>query len=303
MIGTPIRHAVDPRETATRPKKRTPVKKKPKTGEEVVVNNHLALFLMEDMPYDQQTYPQGTPPPSQTPSETRPESLEALLAELPDLGEEEEEVKQPENTLPVYEGWAPGEYPQGIPPSPPPSSSPTGGIVVTCPIHEFPLHHNVSQRGWAYVQCLEEGCPFWCAEEDAISLTMEWRLQVCDDVKDGPFTCLCDKPYKIVLCRNSARGNRGRLFLTCKQTPQCRFFQWADTPRDRKAIRAHHEVNGNTYSRETTERRKRASFRYAPRPPPKRARYDPLAEGRRRIALSYWVDRDCVNCDGSFSPD
>lgn len=104
---------MDPREAATKLKNRSAVKKKPKTREEVV-KNHLELSIMEDMPYDQQKYPHGPLPsnPSQAPSETRLDTLEALLPNLPDLGEEE---KQEEN-LPSYEeevvdeGWAPGEY-------------------------------------------------------------------------------------------------------------------------------------------------------------------------------------------------
>lgn len=150
------------------------------------------------------------------------------------------------------------------------------------------------------MHCFEAGCPVWYAEEDAIPVTMEWRLRACDDVKIGGFTCLCDKPYKIAVCKNSARGNRGPLFFNCKETPQCDIFQWADTPRDREAIRAHHEVNGNTYSRENREQKKRASFRYVPRPPPlpKRSRHYHTSHAvqiEEAMRSAGWINKDYQN--------
>ena len=101
----------------------------------------------------------------------------------------------------------------------------------------------------------------WASGDNGVAICTEWDWQACDDVKGGPFTCHCDKPYKLVVCQNSDKGNVGRLFLTCRQDPPCKFFQWADQERPRKAIRAHREVTGNTYSRENRLRRETDIYR------------------------------------------
>ena len=136
-----------------------------------------------------------------------------------------------------------------IPPIPPTEDP------LRCPIHYIALQPKVSERGWSYVQCEEKGCPIWSAKDSAPQLCSEWEMQACEDVRDGPFTCYCDRPYKLVISQKSDKGNQGRLFLTCRQDPRCRFFQWADQPRERKHIRLHHELCGNTYSRENRWRR------------------------------------------------
>ena len=177
------------------------------------------------------------------------QAMQELVRELPDY---ETEVLE-EGDAPL----GPGEYPGSIPDSPPPIPGP----VLKCPIHRLPLHHNVSTNGWCYVVCTEEGCPVWASEDNGAAICTEWDWQACDDVKGGPFTCHCDKPYKLVVCQNSDKGNVGRLFLTCRQDPPCKFFQWADQERPRKAIRAHHEVTGNTYSRENRLRRETDIYR------------------------------------------
>ena len=132
---------------------------------------------------------------------------------------------------------------EGEIPLPPPD-------VLHCPIHHIPLHHKMSERGLSYVQCMEKGCPIWSSKDNAPQLCSEWEMQACEDVSDRPCTCYCDRPYKLGICQKSDNGNQGRLFLSCRQDPQCRFFQWADQPRERKLIRTYHEVCGNTYSRE-----------------------------------------------------
>ena len=255
MIGTPV---IDPRELAKKPqKKKAPtLKKKVKTGEEVV-KNHLE-------PPPPPPSPVTTEPPSQ------PQTLDELFSQLPDLGE----LPAYEDEL-VEEGWAPGEHPQGIPPSPhvaaatAPPLSPPRKTVTTCPIHNDPVHSNISKRGWAYMQCLQPQCPMWFAKEDAISVTFEWRMQACDDVKKGPFSCFCEKPYKVAICH----GNKGRLYLTCKQTPKCVFFQWADTPKHGMVIR-------EPSSPPPSKRARRE-------PPPKRARREP-GYGNRDSVLTMW---------------
>lgn len=171
--------------------------------------------------------------------------------------------KQSTENLPDYETQVleegeiplgPGEYPGSVPVSPP--LQPKNDIP-NCPIHpRAPLKLKTSKRGWNYVQCDELGCPFWCARDRVMDLWFAWFLQACQDVKEGPFTCLCDKPYQLVLCRGDS-GNCGRLILSCRQSSKCRFFQWADRPRDRKGIKAYHEVRGDTYSRENRLRRER----------------------------------------------
>ena len=146
-----------------------------------------------------------------------------------------------------------GDYPGGIRDSPPTQPD----RQLNCPIHNAPLQHKTSARGWEYVQCHEQGCPLWCAKDKTAGICFEWVYQASDDVKEGPFTCFCDRPYQLKICQKADNGNQGRLFLSCRQDPRCRFFQWADDPRDRQYIRAYHEVRGDTYSRENRLRRER----------------------------------------------
>lgn len=143
-------------------------------------------------------------------------TMKELLEPLPDY---QTEVLE-EGDAPL----GPGEYPGGIPPSPP------RPVQYTCPIHAFPLEFRISEaKGWEYYVCGERGCPVWLDARQCQELCEAWEEQVCPEIKRGPFTCYCRRPYKWVLCRTSQRGNQGRLFLTCRDRT-CDFFQWADTP-------------------------------------------------------------------------
>ena len=170
-------------------------------------------------------------------------AVEKLVSSLPDY---ETEVVE-EGDIPL----GPGEYPGSVKDSPPHNLD----REINCPIHKVPLQNKTSERGWAYTQCDEQGCPLWCARDNTTAICFEWVYQASDDVKEGPYTCYCDRPYQLKICRKSDKGNQGRLFLSCRQQPRCRFFQWADQERERRYIRALHEVRGDTYSRENRQRR------------------------------------------------
>ena len=172
------------------------------------------------------------------------QDMDDLASQL--LPEYETEVME-EGEIPM----GPGEYPGSVKDSPPHKPD----REINCPIHNVPLQYKTSERGWSYTQCDEPGCPLWCAKDNTTAICFEWIYQASDDVKEGPYTCYCDRPYQLKICQKSDKGNQGRLFLACRQVPQCRFFQWADDPRERKYIRAFHEVRGGTYSRENRLRR------------------------------------------------
>lgn len=140
-------------------------------------------------------------------------TMKELLEPLPDY---QTEVLE-EGDAPL----GPGEYPGGIPPGPP---RPVPVVQYTCPIHAFPLEFRISEaKGWEYYVCGERGCPVWLDARQCQELCEAWEEQVCPEIKRGPFTCYCRRPYKWVLCRTSQRGNQGRLFLTCRDRT-CDFF-------------------------------------------------------------------------------
>lgn len=188
-------------------------------------------------------------------------TMQALLAPLPDYEVMEE-----------GDAWGPGEYPQGIPPSPPRLTQPAVGHP--CPIHNSSLEFRVSEKtSWPYFVCVEDGCPIWVGEDDCQPVLTAWRDQVCPEVARGPFVCECNKPYKLVLCKSSQRGNQGRLFVTCRQK-RCDFFQWVDTPKDQYPMQPRYPGQ--------PRRRQLLSQQYAK---PVRPRYVPRT---RDSALTIW---------------
>ena len=149
------------------------------------------------------------------------EAFENLVTSLPNMEVEavvnqdqllsyEEEVKDTESLPPLVEEV---EYPQ---------------IVLYCPIHEIPVHHNVSKNGWAYVKCGTDNCPVWLAEEKAEPILTGLQLTMHPDLKEEVLLCFCEEPARLGMSQK--KWSRGRCFLTCRQNPACEYFRWVDEP-------------------------------------------------------------------------
>ena len=82
----------------------------------------------------------------------------------------------------------------------------------------------------------DEMCPFWVVGvERAYYWMNEVPYQLHPDVKCGPWHCFCGAKTKLVRTVNPYYTNVGsfffwcaNIFLVCRQSLPCQFFQWLD---------------------------------------------------------------------------
>ena len=123
------------------------------------------------------------PYPVSPPTKEEVDALEALLASIPqptDYGTVPLKTDQTTHTEPLPS--------QMDPPAPP---SPTSQEVI-CPFHSISERRRlISVKGWDYIKCPGEWCPYWVpAAEAAVSSEMT-RSQLHEEIAGGPWRCYC----------------------------------------------------------------------------------------------------------------
>ena len=148
------------------------------------------------------------------------QAFENLVAYLPDLDAQGVKTDQ----LPSYEAEV--EDSESLPPLL--EEKEFMQKLLYCPLHELPVHHNVSKNGWAYVTCAIENCPVWLPEEKADAILTGMRLTMHPDLREEALLCFCEEPARVGMSQK--KWSRGRCFLTCRQKPACEYFRWVDQP-------------------------------------------------------------------------
>ena len=210
-----------------------------------------------------------SPLPYNTPTDL-PSTIEELLAQVPDYQEvppppsqeeiivvEEKEDQQERRSTLFGPDYKPKPWSSYYHCKPPKDGSPCGTLFCNpsiyvndeeeqqkeevrsppqCPFHDLPLPQYVSNRGWAYVKCLQQPCAVFLDEKKSPEILAKLQAQKHPQLMAGtgtaedpnpPLTCFCYEP--LALRVSQTRKNPGRLFLTCKSR-QCRFFQWVSEP-------------------------------------------------------------------------
>lgn len=154
-------------------------------------------------------------------SPLKPEEMEGLDVLLVTLPEELSEPQAPADVL-QEDSLGAGEYPGEITPSPEPLTSMPDMSPVSCPVKDLPLLHDVSQNGWLYVKCVEEGL-LWMGGDGALDVTVAARHQLYPKIRQGLFLCDCQKPSQLKLSKSER--NFTHCFLACRDgRTGCRFF-------------------------------------------------------------------------------
>ena len=161
------------------------------------------------------------PYPVSPPTKEEVQTLEALLSCVPTSTD----------PVPLKPEPAPTQMDPPTQMEPPPSH--TGQLPppqeVICPFNPTSeLQRRISAKGWDYIKCLEEKCPYWVptAEEAVISELTPRRLD--EEIAGGPWMCYCWEASCVrLVTKNPKSPNLGDPYLSCCEKPQC---NWVDQP-------------------------------------------------------------------------
>lgn len=114
--------------------------------------------------------------------------------------------------------------------------------TLTCPFHQTPLIHKTSERTqFPYVKCeLDRDCPLFCKDDpDSLTQFMTILHTQTDPTWFQDWNLICDCGYVATtgLCKDPAKKNYGRAYVTCNnanQDDKCVFFHWLDKPKKKK---------------------------------------------------------------------
>ena len=101
---------------------------------------------------------------------------------------------------------------------------------MTCPCHGKKLEERTSQHGWQYYRCPSFTCWLFCGKDQAKDYMSAVRKDVHPDICDRWETMNCFCGSYPVMKHGKSQKNPGRLYLSCGDHNQCKFFRWADEP-------------------------------------------------------------------------
>ena len=102
--------------------------------------------------------------------------------------------------------------------------------VMTCPRHLEKMEERTAKTGWQYLRCPAFTCFLFCGKEQGPKYMLAVRKEIHPDIchRWDKINCLCG--HVPVLKQSFSDKNPDRLYLSCGNNNQCKFFRWADQP-------------------------------------------------------------------------